>query len=71
MRQATRWVVSRDGVTAFREIDGCWYDMSGVRLFRIVGSDVVPVEGGNRAFYIIGAWAFDETGAARYYYGRS
>jgi hypothetical protein len=71
MRQTTRWLVSKDGVTAFREINGHWYDLDGVCRFQIVGSDVIPVQGGTRVFYIIDGWAFDETGTARYYYGRS
>jgi hypothetical protein len=70
MAKVTRWLISRDGLTAFYETEGYWYDLTGMCLYKVIGTNVFRMQGGARAFHISDGWAFDATGAARYYYGR-
>jgi hypothetical protein len=68
--KVTRRVVTRDGLTAFHEINGRWYDEGGACQFYVIGTDVFRMQGGMRAFYIVDGWVFDESGNGLYYYGR-
>jgi hypothetical protein len=70
MTRVTGWLVSSYGLTAFYEIDHHWYDLAGRCLYKVIGTNVFRMQGGARAFYIRDGWAFDASGAGRYYYGR-